>query len=262
MGRPTAARCLRFISTGEAESEETCADYLDLLYLPGEEAACACAAWTAVNAMTWDLAKWVDLPSGSPLLNERSGWPAGAHPRLVERGSCPVAELEGGFDSYLARLSAKTRMRARQEMRKAERVGMTLELADAATVEACFADLVRLHQQRWNAEGKPGCFASARFTQFHRRLVHEWIGSGRVVLARLSCEGKACAVLYGFVTGTKFDLYQLGVVPMEGAGIHSPGLAANMLLMEHLAAGGITHYDFLRGTVIAYAAASPPNSAR
>src|SRR3712207_5573728 len=38
---PLGVRRLGFISTGEAEFEETCPDYLDMLYLPGAEATCA-----------------------------------------------------------------------------------------------------------------------------------------------------------------------------------------------------------------------------
>ncbi|HTE17628.1 MAG TPA: hypothetical protein VK689_04515, partial [Armatimonadota bacterium] len=37
---PMAPRRLGFLSTGEAEAEETCATYLDLLHLPGAAAEC------------------------------------------------------------------------------------------------------------------------------------------------------------------------------------------------------------------------------
>jgi CelD/BcsL family acetyltransferase involved in cellulose biosynthesis len=53
--------------------------------------------------------------------------------------------------------------------------------------------------------------------------------------------------LYGFVTAGKFDLYQLGVGTSEGSDVTSPGMAANLLLMDQLAAQGIARYDFLRG---------------
>jgi CelD/BcsL family acetyltransferase involved in cellulose biosynthesis len=64
----------------------------------------------------------------------------------------------------------------------------------------------------------------------------------------LSHRGKACVVLYGFVTAGKFDLYQLGVTSMEGSTVHSPGVVANLLLMGRLAGMGVSRYDFLRGT--------------
>ncbi|MEW5835833.1 MAG: GNAT family N-acetyltransferase [Pseudomonadota bacterium] len=241
---PFAMRCLRFLSTGEAEFEETCPDYLDLLCLPGEEAACASAFWEAVDRMEWDALELLDLPSGSPLRTaaEGRGWI-----RASSRGSCPIARLEAGFEAYLDSLSSKTRMRARQEMRKAAQSGVALELAGPEEVASSFADLVRLHQARWEAEGKPGCFAAPRFTRFHQRLLQEWRAPERVVLARLAHDGRAIVALYGFVTAGKFDLYQLGVGAADGTSMHSPGMAANLLLMERLARDGVARYDFLRG---------------
>jgi CelD/BcsL family acetyltransferase involved in cellulose biosynthesis len=243
-GHALAVRCLRFISTGEAEYEETCPDYLDLLYRPGEADACAEAAWTAIKAMTWDTLELLDLPQASPLCRAgaRLGWL-----RVTSRGRCPVANLEGGFEAYLNRLSYKTRKRARQELRKVQQADAVMQLAGAADVDDYFDDLVRLHQARWTAEGLPGCFSAPRFTQFNRQLVAAWVGSGRAVLARLALHGEAYVVLYGFVSGDKFDLYQTGVSTMEGTAIYSPGTVSNFLLMAALAERGVARYDFLRG---------------
>ncbi len=241
---PLAQRCLRFLSTGEAEFEETCPDYLDLLCLPGEEPACANAFWDTVERLEWDALELLDLPFDSPL---RAAAEGRAWLRSSSRGSCPIARLDAGFEAYLGSLSSKTRMRARQEMRKAAQSGATLALAEPRDIASSFAELVRLHQARWEAEGKPGCFAAPRFTRFHQRLLQEWPAPERVVLARLAHTGGTIVVLYGFVTAGKFDLYQLGVGTADGTSMHSPGMAANLLLMERLARDGVARYDFLRG---------------
>lgn len=242
-----AVRCLRFVSTGEQEYEEICPDYLDLLHLPGEETACVKAAWAAIDALDWDTLELLDLPHNSPLVHGLEWFDQNRRTRVIPRGGCPIANIDGGFDKYLAQLSSKTRMRARQEIRKAQQSGVLFELATEADGETYFNDLIRLHQVRWTTEGKPGCFSAPRFTEFHRRLLPQWLGSGRLILARLSYQGEAFVVLYGFVTDAKFDLYQLGVTSVEGTNIHSPGTLANLLLMAQLADRGVTHYDFLRG---------------
>jgi len=247
-GASFGVRCLRFISTGEAEYEETCPDYLNLLHLPDEEMACAQAAWAAMDAMQWDALELLDLPDDTPLLRARTAFSHDARLHVLSRGGCPIAFIGDGFEAYLAQLSSKSRARARQEVRKVERSGALFELADAADAEQYFDDLIRIHQERWVAEGRPGCFAAPRFTEFHRRLVREWVAGGRAILARLSHQANTFVVLYGFVTGTKFDLYQLGVTSDERAIIHSPGMAANLLLMARLAERGMDRYDFLRGT--------------
>lgn len=246
-GGRLGVRCLRFLSTGEEEFEEVCADYLDLLHLPGEDKACAQAAWRAIDAMAWDTLELLDLSEHAALLRWRSAFPRHARLQLSSRGACPIAWLGDGFEAYLGSLSSKTRKHARQYLRDAERAGIVAELADAATADSHFDDLVRIHQERWVAAGEPGCFSAPRFTGFHRGLVRRWTASGRVVLARFSHQGGTFAVLYGFVTGRKFDLYQFGVAPLDPGVVRSSGTAANLLLMRQLAQRGIGHYDFLRG---------------
>jgi CelD/BcsL family acetyltransferase involved in cellulose biosynthesis len=246
-GSLAAAHCLRFISTGEEEFEETCADYLDLLHAPGDDEACARAAWGAINAMDWDTLSLQDMPEQTPLLRWRDACYARGRLALISRGSCPIARIGSGFEAYLQQLSSKTRARARQELRKVERAGAVFELATEADLDVYFEDLIRIHQERWTADGQPGCFAAPRFTAFHRCLVREWVGSGRAILGRLSHRGQACVLLYGFVTGDKFDLYQLGTKSVEGGVIHSPGMVANLLLMARLSTMGVARYDFLRG---------------
>lgn len=234
-------RRLRFISTGEGEHEEICPDYMDLLCAPGQEQACRAAAWHAVAGMSWDCLELLDIAEGSLLLSQAPG-----HGNIVARGACPIAELEGGFEAYLRRLSSNGRQQARRLLREAEKEGVVLEVADASRVGACFEDLVSLHQQRWVASGKPGCFAAPRFTEFHRTLAREWVPSGRAVLARASLAGTPIAALYGFVTGSKFDFYQSGV--RTDGPLRSPGNLAHLMLMRELAGRGVTRYDFLRGS--------------
>ena len=241
-------KTLRFLSTGEAEYEETCPDYLDLLCRPHEEAACARAVWQTVQEGNWDQLELLDLPQDSPLVRGEEPPHGAGRLRLVPRGECCIADLSGGFDRYLGRLSANTRRQARVLLREAERAGTTLELATASDIDAFFDDLVALHQARWTAAGKPGCFAAARFRAFHRSLAHAWVPTGHAIIARLAHERRPTAALYGFVTGGKFDFYQSGVALDAGTASHSAGTLAHLLLMRRLAERGVTRYDFLRGS--------------
>jgi len=125
---------------------------------------------------------------------------------------------------------------------------MSFEVCGPGEVDAYFAQLVDLHQQRWTASGKPGCFASERFTRFHHSLAHTLVPAGQAILARLRHGAGPLAVLYGFTTGTKFDFYQCGVLPERHGKVKSPGTVVHLLLMEWLAGRGFTTYDFLRGS--------------
>jgi CelD/BcsL family acetyltransferase involved in cellulose biosynthesis len=245
LGRGACApglRSLRMVSTGEAEHEETCADYLDLLSLPGETADCARLTWDTVRHMKWDCLELLDLSADSPLVEASD-----AHQWFM-RGSCPIADLSGGFESYLQKLSPNTRQQLRRLIRAGERAGARFELVAESHADEAFEELIALHQHQWTARGKTGAFAAPRFVQFHRSLLRDWLPRGRAVLARLSVAGSPVVVIYGFLTGNKFDFYQSGMQhgPVESLG--SPGILAHALLMNELAARGVEAYDFLRGS--------------
>jgi len=245
MGGSLGARHLRFISTGEAEYEETCPDYMNILCLRGEEGPCVNSFWSVVDRMDWDHLEFLDLPEDSPLLRV-AGIARTARP--FSRGSCPIAELTGGFEAYLSRLSPNSRQQARRLLRDGEKAGAQFEVIDIERASEAFDALVRLHHERWVSDGKPGVFAAPHFLEFHRNLVREWLPGGRAVLARLSLMGDPVAVLYGFATGQKFDFYQSGVCRETAGLLRSPGNLAHLLLMRTLAERGLTEYDFLRGS--------------
>ncbi|MBI3864413.1 MAG: GNAT family N-acetyltransferase [Planctomycetia bacterium] len=249
---PVGVRELRLISTGEATFEETCPDYINLLCLPGAEAECSEAFWKTVDEMSWDRVFLQGLPEGSVLLRDSISDGRPCRNEIVRTGVCPVADLSRGFENYLQSLSSKTRRNARRFMREADRNGAVFELANAANADQFFEDLIRLHQDRWTSEGKPGCFAAARFTEFHRRLVRAWIPAGQAVLARLSHEGQVYGVRYGFRFQSTFFEYQLGLKRTDTGPFHSPGTTSNLLLMRTLAERGVTSYDFLQGPLSSY----------
>jgi CelD/BcsL family acetyltransferase involved in cellulose biosynthesis len=237
-------QCLRFISTGEAQREETCPEYLGLLCAPGLEADCATAVWDAIGAIEWDVFDAVDVDAESALMHAQA-LPSGAITSV--RGVCPVADLTGGFDAYLHRLPGKYRQQARRKLRDAEEAVSAFEVVESDRVPAAFDDLMRLHQARWIADGKPGVFSEARFVEFHRRLLADWVPRRRAVLCRLSVGNDTIAMHYGFLTRHRFELYQSGTAPDAAGSVGSPGIAAHLLLMQALAAEGVTAYDFLSG---------------
>ena len=243
------ARRVGFLSTGEREYEELCPDYLNLLCLPDEESSCLDTCASALAEMDWDYLNLTCVPKEAPLCRLAEQGLKGARPSLLESGVCQIANLEGGFEEYLRRLSGKTRQHFRQYLRAAERYGAVLEIATRDSVDEFFDALVELHQLRWTSVGKPGAFSAPRFTEFHRSMARKWVPDGRALLARLSLGGRPLAVLYGFVTRSTFDYYQSGVRQDETNALCSPGTVAQLLLMARLVEMGVTRYDFLRGSM-------------
>jgi CelD/BcsL family acetyltransferase involved in cellulose biosynthesis len=189
----------------------------------------------------------LDLPAEAALVTAAASR-GGA--RVFSRGESPIADLTGGFETYLNRLSSNQRHQARRLIRSGEKENAILTLADADGWPRAFDDLIRLHQERWAAEHQPGVFAAPRFTEFHRALAAAWLPAGRAVLATLSQYGEPVAVLYGFLVRQHFSLYQSGVRHQHDASLRSPGNLAHLLLMQTLADRGVTAYDFLRGSAV------------
>lgn len=242
---PFQMRRLSFMSTGEAEHEETCGEYLNLLHFPEESSACAEAFWQTVATIPWDQFRFLDVPADAPLVHAHSLW---RQTRVLSRGFCPMADLSGGFDHYLGRLSATSRQQARRLLREAEKAGARLELVSVDRSMEVFDEMARLHQERWAAEAKPGVFASLRFSTFHRSLVSAWLPEGRAVIARLVVGTNTAAVLYGFILNRKFDFYQSGIRLSDPGPLRSPGNLAHLMLMRALIERGVVTYDFLRGS--------------
>ncbi|APG26445.1 hypothetical protein A7E78_00325 [Syntrophotalea acetylenivorans] len=238
-------RCIRFISTGEEEYEEICPDYLNILALPGEEEVSAAAFWREIAGLGWDQIEFQDLPKDSPLFPNYNDM-FDAQPYF--RGGCPIANISGGFDAYLGRLSSHRRNKARRLLRDGKRAGVKFEIVEHCRADQVFDALIRLHQERWVANGKPGVFSAPRFVEFHRNLIHDWMPEGKALLAQLLINDEPIAVLYGFVSGSKFDFYQCGIRRDPTISLRSPGNLANLLFIKALSEMGISEYDFLRGS--------------
>jgi CelD/BcsL family acetyltransferase involved in cellulose biosynthesis len=248
---PFAPRPLRFVSTGESREEETCAAYLDLLHRPGEEKACIAAIERALASRQhtdWGQLELGYMPGTSPLASLFSD---NAHERQwapERQAPCCIANLSGGMEEYFSRLSSNSRAQARRLLRAVDTAKLTFEVATPANVDEFYDQLVDLHQARWAQAGQPGCFASPRFSEFHRSLAHQLVPTQDAVLARLAHEGRPLAVIQGYRAGNKFDYYLAGTaLDSDSSPIKSPGIAAHLRLKSYLIDRGVTRYDYLLG---------------
>ena len=243
---------LCFIGTGESERDEICPDYLDLLCLDEAAGTCAELTWRRLcddREQAYDRLELCDMPDDSAMVQWARQNGQQHHLEISPRGACPIADLAGGFEAYLAGLSANGRQQGRKLLRQAEAAGVCFEVAQTPEeAEVFFGEMVELHQRRWQAVGEPGCFSSAPFTAFHRQLIRQWQPSGQAILSRLRLGGRTLAVKYGFRVGVKYDFYQSGVQCEDAPGVKSPGIVSFLLLMRHLSEHGVQTFDFLRGS--------------
>ena len=106
--------------------------------------------------------------------------------------------------------------------------------------------LMALHEKRWASRGRRGCFASERFTAFHRRIAPILLREGRLVLYSLTVGGTVVYAVYGFRDGPRVLGYQAGFDP----GFHprvSLGLVMFDRCLRQAVSEGAREWDFLRG---------------
>ena len=110
-----------------------------------------------------------------------------------------------------------------------------------------YEELMRLHQARWQQEGRRGAFASTRFAGFHREYISRSLGeTPRVMLFRLRQGTTTIGCLYGFLEHGMVLFYQSGFIEV-GDNRLKPGLSTHAACMQECLDRGLHCYNFLKG---------------
>ena len=172
----------------------------------------------------------------------------GVRLRAQERAA-PWVDLDavrGGCGDHLSSLSAN----ARYQLRRSFRALAQPDLRSAETLETALEwleDLMRLHELRWRASGKPGAFATPWLRRFHRELVSRGHPRGEVEVLRLAAAGEIHGYLYNFRHGGRTIAYQSGMAATPSGSHGKPGLTAHALAIQLAIDRGDAAYDFLAG---------------
>lgn len=191
--------------------------------------------------------------------------------RLVLRGVAPATvEAAGGIalrrqdrpapyvdltllreagKAHLDSLSANTRQQIRRSIRSYETAGPLVFTAARTLGEAetVLAELIRLHQEDWQARGQPGAFASPFMRRFHAALLAEAFPRGEIELARVTAGPRLVGCLYNFRHRGRVYAYQSGFDRAGAAPHEKPGLTCHALAISAALARGDAAYDFLAG---------------
>ena len=246
---PAWGRTLRFLGTGEV-----CSEYLGVLSEPGLEAEVvrAVAGWlvdpataeerwqrlelTAVDAEDHCTRLLIDeLRSRGLMVHQRPG------------PSCWRLELPPTWEEYVAGLSRHRRRLLRQIENRFLKNGSAIghDVTHPDELPEAQAVLADLHQRRLGVLGKPGCFASDRFTAFHNEVMYPLLAQGRLGLCWAELDGRPVVVEYLLQGGGMAYSYQCGSDPERG---HlSPGHFGNLTILRRAIAAKCQAIDFLRG---------------
>ncbi len=249
-------RVLRFLGTGEPEWEEVASEYLDIIAHSGHEENVTRAVWAYLRRLgSWDQLIFNDVLPDSLIMTILR--------RLMIQDRLCVREYEVGirysvklpqtWDAYLATLDSGAAKRLPYKRRKFERAGRVVEktVSSVQEIESAFNELIRLHTARWTARGRPGVFASQRFTDYHMRLAKLLLPLGMLKIRLLSLGDVNVTVLYNLCyRGTEY-FYQGGFDAVH-ASKYSPGLLAHVYAIADSIQSRLNQYDFMKGGTVSY----------
>ncbi len=263
---PARGRVIRSLGSGEV-----CSDYQTILAAAGRESAVveALSDWLirvnqrGVNqrganqqmAAKWDLLELENILADDPvqsLLCERLS-AGGAQVHRSPALQCWRLALPADWETYLSQLSKSHRKQVRRFVNRVldtDRAKLhTVQTADE--VSPAMDTLIDLHQRRWQSQDEPGCFASPRFTAFHRHIALAMQKRGQLRLHWLELDGTPIAAEYhlsgpGDSPGSRMVYgYQAGVDPTRLD--EEPGRLAAIATLRLAIEEGFTAFDFLRG---------------
>lgn len=242
-------KVLRFIGTGEAEEDEVCSYYLDIIARNGYEKVVSQATWDVINisGIQWNEAIFPDLLEQSvmiqyflPIIKEK-----GLSTSLENNGIRYCIELPGSLDEYISTLSKKRRKNIRLNTNRIDKQGIVKEYSAETLDEAmvAFDTLKKLHEVRWHKQGEKGVFASNSFTAFHRNIMKRLLDKGWLDLRLLTLQDEPISALYNIKYKKTVFTYQSGFNYPK----FSPGLYHDLVAIKDCIETNYPNYDYLKG---------------
>lgn len=240
---PLTVRSIHLGTAGEPQYGSVCVEYNRLLAEEGYADAFVNGVVDAIeNDMSWETL-CLDGFQEDDLRHWQRRYPQAD---IRYRDSCYFdfeTARESGKD-LLSHLGKSTRSNIRRRLKKYG--DLETEWATSLTqAEDIFAELVKLHQARWNDVGEPGAFASHRFLSFQQQLISRLFGEQRVVLFRVRHQAETVGCLLLLVDQNRLLDYLSGFAAFDAK--PSIGLISHYLCMEQGLHRGFSAYDFLVG---------------
>jgi CelD/BcsL family acetyltransferase involved in cellulose biosynthesis len=221
-------------------------DYLDALTVDAEQLAIARALAEAMAHQGWSRYDLRSLPAASPLL---ATLPDALRRRglnvAVERDDvCPVVELPGDWESYLAQLNKKDRHELRRKLRRLDTAGTVrwYAVANEAGLPKALDEFLRLHRA---SRAEKAIFMDAQREHFFRELGRTFVPRGTMRLYFMEIDGRQVAATICFDHRDETWLYNSGYDPQYAA--YSVGLLLKALCLRDAIERGKRRFDFLRG---------------
>jgi hypothetical protein len=240
---PFSVKSLHLGTAGEPAADSVCVEYNKVLVEESSQAE----FYQLLCEFIQSESQWDDLrldgfseKDSQQFVQYDANWTV----RKVENHYYDLQAAREQDVEVISQFGYATRKNLRRNLKTFEE--LTTEWAETTDqAESIYADLVRLHQARWQAEGQPGVYASSRFEQFHRELICQLIPTQQMGLFRVTEGTEVIGCVQVFIDDNRALCYQGGSQPYEGK--RSPGVIVDYLCIEECFRRGFDAYDFLAG---------------
>ncbi len=221
-------------------------DYRGPVSTPEDRDAVAGAVLDAVAGDDWRVFEMEGLAADS-------GWPEAFSRAAGERGfsvsqsetdACPRVVIPGSWDAYMASLPGKLRHEINRKARRLERDAgpYTVRMATEETLDD---DLDAFFEMHRSSDGPKGRFMHEGMATFFGSFAWMLFSQGWLRLATLEVEGEPWAGVYGFRSGSDWDVWNSAYDHRRRE--LSPGMVLMGECIRLAAEEGCTIFDFLRG---------------
>jgi CelD/BcsL family acetyltransferase involved in cellulose biosynthesis len=248
-------RRLECIASGEPEQHEIHSEFLGLSAAPDRNTDVAVKfveEMVAGRFGPWDEFLYPRVRRASPLTRDiaTAFRTRGYDVEELEISLSRYIPLPDSFEAYVQKLSPSRRQWLRRTLRQYEKWAGAAPVLKRATDARSLARgreiLVSLHQQSWQARGKPGAFSSPYFRRFHDVVMPALFERGALDLFWIEAHGRPIAALYNILWNGRVHFYQSGR-SLELPPRLRPGIVIHSLAIRDAIARGLSEYDFLAG---------------
>jgi|GEM_PF-760477 len=261
IGKFSVLRRLRFLGSNASVSRQYnstpdygVSDYLDMIILPGYENAVAKRLLHHLknNPGAFDIIELDEVSRDSNIFNsilpllDNAVW----HYKIIKREICPRILVLGTLADFMRSLSSKIRYQLTKIRR--DRIKDSIfevnKVRSAQELKHEFDEFVKLHQQRWNAQGLPGAFVDSRFKNFLKEISELFLNNGWLYLTSANSKGKCLAIEYAFKYKNNYYDYLKAFDDQSPYAKYRPGRALLLQLIEEAIEDKASVVDLLRGS--------------
>ena len=240
-------RLIQMLGTGEAEWEEVCSEYGDLITVEANRKHAVLLFADYLQTLGWDELLLPRVLKNSAFVTHLIPVMRRVTVREIPAGS----RYRIALPSTPAEYRAKLRSRMKRRIKRAEALDRSMSIhrervKTTQVLSPTLNELGRLHQKRWQARNIEGVFASPRFIRFHDLVCRRFLAAGWLAMRTAIHEGQTIAVHYNIRFADTEYYYQSGY---DIDNYRNNGLGT----MGHIHAVGqsildqLKYYDFMRG---------------